>query len=85
MTSPPTLTQTLDKALKYAVEKKNFELVQTVFAQGNPTNITECLNLAMENQATEIVQILLQKMTPTPAPTLVPALVPAQKKKHGHW
>ena len=66
----PTFIQTLDAALKYAVEEKNLTLVAAIFAQGTPSNlkITECLTLAMEHKSSNIVEFLIKKIEPTTSP-----------------
>ena len=53
---------TTDKALKFAVENNNQDLFNWALTQGKPTNFNECLLLAIQKDAKEMVNILLEKI-----------------------
>lgn len=61
MTTNPT-TETLNKALKFAAESNNVKFMEWVFTQGNPTNINECMLLAVEKNNKEAMAFLTEKL-----------------------
>jgi len=56
---------TMNKALKFAVEQNNKDLFAWVFEQGKPTNIEECLALAIDKNSKEMVEMLVAKIITT--------------------
>src|SRR3989337_1096634 len=73
MASQPTTTimmdtETLNKIALYAVEINNTEVLQSVLKKGQPTNLKEGLEKAIEMKNTACVKILMD-LAPAPAHT----------------
>jgi len=68
MTTP--LTDHLNQALKFAVETNSMETLYWVFTQGTPTNINECILLAVEKNRPLHAEFLAKKMS-VPAPAVI--------------
>lgn len=65
--------------LKYAIEKGNTQLVEFILAKPEkPTNLEECLSLAIEKKIDDkIIDLLVKQLTnKTPIPEKVPEKVP---------
>jgi len=58
-----TAIDILNKGLKLVVETNNVELLPWIFAQGRPTNVNECLLIAIEKDYKEMVTTLVAKIT----------------------
>ena len=57
------MTYALDKILQIAVEKNIPDLLSWVFTQGTPSNVKECLVMAVEKQHIAIIETLTEQLT----------------------
>ena len=80
-TTTPTTDDSLNPALKFAVENNNPKLLRWVFAQGMPTNIDECVKLAIKTGIKENVDYLTEKLSPPPTVSSASTYRPLVVKK----
>ena len=84
MTTNTTSTiaiETLNKALKIAVESNNLELIQWIFSQGTPSNLNESIAIAVEKSYTDMVTILTKKVVVVVPPKPRQLILGTQKLK----